>query len=78
MEVCLHNMERECDLVGDEEWVKKLERSKEMWWWSISYIVATEKYFRRLERDGQRSLHRADYDVSKAASQMSDQLESIS
>ena len=28
---CLHNMEREHDLVGDEERVKKLEKSKEMW-----------------------------------------------
>ena len=38
MEDCLHNTERECD----EERVKKLEKSKEMWWWSMSYIVATE------------------------------------
>ena len=30
IEECLHNMERECDLVGDEERVKKLEKSKEM------------------------------------------------
>ena len=30
MEECLHNMERECDLVGEEERVKKLEKSKEM------------------------------------------------
>ena len=30
IEECLHNMEKECDLVGDEERVKKLEKSKEM------------------------------------------------
>ena len=29
IEECLHNMERECDLVGDEERVKKLEKFKE-------------------------------------------------
>ena len=30
MEDCLHNMERECDLVGYEERVKKLKKSKEI------------------------------------------------
>ena len=30
MEDCLHNMEREYNLVGDEERVKKLEKSKGM------------------------------------------------
>jgi len=30
IEECLHNIERECDLVRDEEKLKKLEKSKEM------------------------------------------------
>ena len=30
MEDCLHNMERDCDLVGYEERVKKLKKSKEI------------------------------------------------
>ena len=30
MKECLHMMDRECDLVGEVEKVKKLEKSKEM------------------------------------------------
>ena len=30
MEDCLHNMERECDLIRYEERVKKLKKSKEI------------------------------------------------